>query len=60
MTHLIITLGNGQRIDRWTDTPEITEDFYRGAGAYVFEGGEPQPVVSDNEIDTCSAFPSRR
>jgi len=60
MTHLIIILPSKQRVDRWTDTPELTERFYREAGAYVFEGGEPQPIVSDDEIDACSAFPSRR
>jgi hypothetical protein len=50
--------GNAQRIDRWTDTPELTEAFYRESGAYVFTGGQPQPVFAD--IDTTSAFASRR
>lgn len=59
MTHLIITLLSGQRIDYWTDTPELTEQFYRDAGAYVFEGGDPQPVYTDAQYDAVAAFPSR-
>ncbi|QYN41174.1 hypothetical protein K1T35_48420 (plasmid) [Pseudonocardia sp. DSM 110487] len=60
MTHLIITLPTGQQVERWTDTPEITERFYREAGAAVLEGGVVQPVYKDADIDACSAFPSRR
>lgn len=48
-THLIIILPSKQRVDRWTDTPELTERFYRDAGAYVFEGGEPQPVRTERD-----------
>jgi hypothetical protein len=48
VTHLVIIMPvSNQRIERWTDTPELTERFYRDAGAYVFEGGSPQPVRAD-------------
>lgn len=60
MTHLIITLVGGSRIERWTQTPELTEKFYRDAGAYVFEGGLSQPRYSDTQMDHFSAFPGRR